>query len=143
MSLSDEGKIAIALEYFRLFDAGDPKLVELFHDDATFYFPKFGVGRGRLSVLEMVKASAGVLEWIRHDYANFVFIPSADRLAVEGTSAGKMARGAWKGGETPGGRFCNVFEFREERIARLYVYLDPDYLGEDEARFHWGRVRAW
>jgi hypothetical protein len=50
----------------------------------------------------------------------------------------------WKGGETPGGRFCNVFEFRGERIARVNVYLDPDYLGEDEARFRWGRKdRRW
>jgi hypothetical protein len=50
----------------------------------------------------------------------------------------------WSGGTTPGGRFCNVFEFREDRIARLHVYLNPDYLGEDESRFRWGRAgRYW
>jgi ketosteroid isomerase-like protein len=144
MSLSDEQKIAIAREYFRLSDLGDPKILELFHADATFYFPKFGVGRGKSSILDMVAGFAGVLEWIRHDQAKFVFIPSGDRLAVEGVSAGKMRSGSWKGGETVGGRFCNVFEFRGERIARLYVYLDPDYLGEDEPRFRWGREnRPW
>jgi|SRR5579859_3818814 len=144
MPLSDERKIAIASEYFQLADVGDPRVMDLFHEDATFYFPKFGVGRGRESILEMVKGFAGVLEWIRHDYASLVFIPSADRVAVEGVSAGQMTGGTWKGGETPGGRFCNVFEFRGERIARLHVYLDPDYLGEDEARFRWGREgRRW
>jgi ketosteroid isomerase-like protein len=143
MSLSDEQKVAIAREYFRLADAGDPRVLDLFQEDATFYFPKFGVGRGRLSIPEMVAGFAGVLEWIRHDYASLTFIPSGDRVAVEGVSAGKMAGGTWKGGETPGGRFCNVFEFRGERIARLHVYLDPDYLGEDEARFRWGRQRSW
>ena len=144
MSLSDEQKIAIAREYFRLVDVGDAKLMELFHEDATFYFPKFGVGRGRGSIFEMVAGFGGVLEWIRHDQAGLVFIPSGDRVAVEGVSTGKMVGGSWKGGETPGGRFCNVFEFRGDRIARLHVYLDPDYLGEDEARFRWGREgRRW
>ena len=144
MSLSDEQKIAIAKEYFRLSDAGDPRLLDLFHEDATFYFPKFGIGSGRGSILEMVKGFAGVLEWIRHDQANLVFMPSGDRIVVEGVSAGRMTGGAWKGGETPGGRFCNVFEFRDDRIARLHVYLDPDYLGEDEPRFRWGREgRSW
>ncbi len=54
-----------------------------------------------------------------------------------------MKGGQWKGGETPGGRFCNVFEFRDDRIARVHVYLDPDYLGEDEPRFRWGHDRRW
>lgn len=144
MSLADEEKIAIAREYFRLLDSGDPKLMDLFHEDATFYFPKFGVGLGRASILEMVKGFSGVLEWIRHDSASLVFIPSADRIAVEGVSAGRMTGGAWKGGETSGGRFCNVFEFRGDRIVRLHVYLDPDYLGEDAPRFRWGREnRRW
>lgn len=50
----------------------------------------------------------------------------------------------WAAGETPGGRFGNVFEFRDGLISRVYVYLDPDDLGEDEARFRWGReVRTW
>jgi ketosteroid isomerase-like protein len=144
MSLTDEQKIVIAREYFRLSDAGDPKLMELFHEDATLYFPKFGVGHGRASLLTVFEGFKGVLEWIRHDHASLVFTPSGDRIAVEGMSAGKMVGGAWKGGETPGGRFCNVFEFRGERIARLHVYLDPDYLGEDTARFRWSVLgRSW
>ena len=47
-------------------------------------------------------------------------------------------------GKTPGGRFCNVFEFRDNLIARVHVYLDPDYVSEDEPRFRWGREgRTW
>ena len=143
MSLSDEKKIAIVRDYFRFADTGDPKLMDLFHADATLYFPKFGVGHGRASILEMVKGFTGVLEWMRHDGASFVFTPSGDRIAVEGLSEGKMVGGTWKGGKSPGGRFCNVFEFRGDRIARLHVYLDPDYLGEDSTRFRWGRERNW
>jgi ketosteroid isomerase-like protein len=144
MSLSDDAKIALAKDYFRLADAGDPRVMDLFHEDATIYFPKFGVGRGRTSLFDVVKGFEGALEWIRHDQATFVFIPSGDRIAVEGVSAGRMRGVEWSGGITVGGRFCNVFELRSERIARLNIYLDPDYLGEDEARFRWGRAgRAW
>ena len=95
MSLSDQEKIAVAKDYFRLADAGDPRLMDLFHEDATF-------------------------------------------------STGRMSGTSWAGGVTPGGRFCNVFEFRDGRIARLHVYLVPDYVGEDEPRFRWGRTgREW
>jgi ketosteroid isomerase-like protein len=144
MPISDERKIAIVREYFQFADKGDPKVLELFHEDATFYFPKFGIGRGRTSILDAMKGFEGVMEWILHDYDSLVFIPNGDRIAVEGTSEGRMVRGAWKAAQTPGGRFCNVFEFRGDRIARLHVYLDPDYLGEDDARFYWGRgKRGW
>ncbi|PYU50807.1 MAG: hypothetical protein DMG53_02535 [Acidobacteria bacterium] len=44
---------------------------------------------------------------------------------------------------TPGGRFCNVFKFRDGRIMSLHIYLDPDYTGEDEARFRWRKNRKW
>ncbi len=144
MSISDEEKIALARYYFKLSDAGDPRLMELFHEDATFYFPKFGVGRGRTSILEMVGGFKGILELLRHDQATMVFTASGDRVAVEGVSTGRMNGVTWLGGATPGGRFCNVFEFRDNRIARLHVYLDPDYLGEDDSRFRWGRTdRQW
>jgi hypothetical protein len=51
-----------------------------------------------------------------------------------------MSGKSWAGGKTPGGRFCNVFKFRDGRISSLHIYLDPDYTGEDEARFRWVRT---
>jgi len=108
--------------------------------DAEIYFPKFGFGFGRNSFLEMVKGFEGVLEYIQHDYDRLNFIPSADYLVVEGISQGRMSSKAWAGGRTPGGRFCNIFKFRDGRITSLHIYLDPDYTGEDEARFRWRRT---
>jgi ketosteroid isomerase-like protein len=124
-------------------DQGRPDILELFQEDAEVYFPKFGFGFGRNSFLEMVKGFEGVLEFIQHDYDRLTFIPSADYLIVEGTSHGRMSGKPWAGGKTPGGRFCNVFKFRDGRISSLHIYLDPDYTGEDEARFRWGRNRQW
>jgi hypothetical protein len=45
------------------------------------------------------------------------------------------------GPATSNERFCNVFKFRDDRISSLHIYLDPDYTGEDEARFRWGKNR--
>ena len=142
-ALSDQDKIKLAQEYFTRADQGRPDVLDLFHEDAEIYFPKFGLGSGRQSLFEMVTGFAGVLEFIQHDYDHFTFLPSGDYLVVEGTSRGVMAGKSWEGGKTPGGRFCNVFKFRDSRIASLHIYLDPDYVGEDEGRFRWGRNRRW
>ncbi len=143
MNSNDQEKIKVAREYFMRADEGRPDLLELFHQDAEIYFPKFGFGFGRESLLELIKGFEGTLEYIRHDYDNLIFIPSGDYLIVEGTSAGKMSGQSWEGGTTPGGRFCNIFKFRDGRISSLHIYLDPDYTGEDEPRFRWGRTRQW
>ena len=143
MVLSDEQKIEIVREYFVRADQGRPDVIELFSADVEIYFPKFGFGSGRQSFLELVKGVDGILEQIQHDCDGFNFIPSGDYLVVEGTSHGKMAGKVWAGGKTPGGRFCNVFKFRDGRIASLHIYLDPDYTGEDDLRFRWGKNRPW
>ena len=145
MSFSDQDKIKVAREYFIRADQGRADVLELFHEDAEFYFPKFGFGFGRESFFEIVKGFEGYLENIQHDYDNMIFIPSDNYLVVEGTSQGKMKMSGkfWIGGETPGGRFCNVFKFRDRLISSLHIYLDPDYTSEDEPRFRWGKHRTW
>jgi len=138
MLANDQEKIKIAREYLIRADQGRPDVLDLFHEDAEIYFPKFGFGFGRNSFLAMVKGFEGVLEYIQHDYDRLNFILSADYLIVEGTSQGRMSGKSWTGGETPGGRFCNVFKFRDGRISSLHIYLDPDYTGEDEGTVSMG-----
>jgi hypothetical protein len=141
--MNDQEKIAIAREYFTRADQGRPDVLDLFTEDAEIYFPKFGFGSGRQSLFEMVKGFEGTLESIQHDYDKLVFIPSENHVVVEGTSHGKMSGKSWAGGKTPGGRFCNVFKFRDRQIVSLHIYLDPDYISEDEPRFRWGKDRTW
>jgi len=90
--MNDQEKIAMAREYFIRADQGRPDLLELFHEDAEIYFPKFGRGFGRESFFEMVKGFEGSLEYIRHDYDTLNFMPSGDFVAVEGTSKGRTVR---------------------------------------------------
>ena len=143
MSTSAQEMISIAREYFIRADQGRPDILDLFHEDAEIYFPKFGFGEGRQSFLELVKGFQGSLESIQHDYDRLTFLPSGDHLVVEGSSRGKMSGKTWAGGKTPGGRFCNVFKFQDGRIVSLHIYLDPDYTGDDETGFRWGKNRRW
>jgi ketosteroid isomerase-like protein len=133
-SSSDQDKISVVRRYFRLADQGRPEVLELFHEDPELYFPKFGFASGRQSLFDIVKGFEGVLEYLQHDYDTMNIIPAGENVVVEGTSHGKMLGKAWSGGTTPGGRFCNVFRFRDERIASLHIYLDPDSWGTAASR---------
>jgi SnoaL-like domain len=137
--------VSIAKEYFVRLDAGSPTLLDLFTEDAQIFFPKFGIGRGRAAILEAMSGLGGRLQSIAHASDSFVYIASGNLLAVEGTTRGVLKNGVrWAAGETPGGRFCNVFEFRGNLICRVHIYLDPDYGGEDAERFLWGHDnRTW
>jgi hypothetical protein len=47
--------------------------------------------------------------------------------------------GPWSiaGPEWSAGRWCDVFEVRDWKIQRCFIYLDPDYAGHDTARYPW------
>ena len=71
----------------------------------------------------------GTIESIRHDYANFNWVFSgSDVLTVEGTSYDEHRDGSWRVGvpEWEAGRWCDVFEIRDFRIQRCFIYLDSD-----------------
>jgi hypothetical protein len=137
--------VSIAREYFRRLDVRSPTILDLFTEDAQLYFPKFGVGRGRAAILDAMSGIGTRVESSEHNSDTFTFIPFGNLVAVEGTTRGVLKNGKrWAAGETPGGRFCNVFEFRGELISRVHIYMDPDYGGEDADRFLWGRSgRTW
>jgi hypothetical protein len=69
---------------------------------------------------------------------NWVF-SGGDVIAVEGTSHGEHRDGPWRAGlpEHGAGRFCDVFEIRDWKIQRCFIYLDPDYAGQDTDRYPW------
>jgi ketosteroid isomerase-like protein len=135
----------ISKQYFRKLDIGDPSLFDLFADDAEFYFPKYGRGVGKGALGEIAAQLGNLYEQVEHDVDSYLFIAAGERVAVEGTTKGILKTGErWAAGETPAGRFCNVFEIRGGLIRRLHVYLDPDYAGAHEAGFLWGREgRQW
>jgi hypothetical protein len=58
----DQNRIKVIQDYFKLSDQGRQEILDLFHEDAEIYFPKFGVGLGRQSLIEMWKGFDGSLE---------------------------------------------------------------------------------
>jgi ketosteroid isomerase-like protein len=133
----------VVSQYFLRLDAGRDDLLALFSEDCQFYFPKFGVKTGRSAVTEFLQGILTTVASAVHHIDPGRYIVSGDHVVVEGLTTGAMKNGeAWQGGRTPGGRFCNVFEVRDGLIRRLFIYLDPDYVGADAGRFLWGRDRS-
>jgi hypothetical protein len=139
-TVSDEQRKAIALEYLRRLDRGEP-FFDLFDDHAEVYFPKWGVAVGRGEFEKLFVSLAGVVSRIKHDFAYFNVVQQGDLVVVEGTSSGTATSGVeWRAGVTHAGRWCDVFEIRDFKIQRCYVYLDPDYAGADTERYPWLRA---
>jgi SnoaL-like domain len=142
--------LPIVMRYFELADS-DPlgaEMFALFDDDLEFYFPKFGISRGKEGFREFAQAMGGVFARAAHHPDEFRFVVSGPSVVVEGTTEGEtLDGGSWHGGQTPGGRFCSVFELDPERglIRRMYIYLDPDYASRNSGDFHWPRDsgRGW
>lgn len=127
----------IVRAYFRLADSRDPGVRDLFADDVEFYFPRFGVTRGRDRLADFSSGYRRVVQQISHPQSELRPLVLGQTVVVEGTTVGQTATGTWRGGETPGGRFCSVFEVADERITRMYVYLDPDFASEHDLGFGW------
>src|ERR1700691_2080461 len=144
-TMTDEQRKSVALEYLKAFDnegvtSSGASILDLFADDAQLYFPKWGLANGKDEIGRMFGDVGGTLRSIPHHYAQFNWIFSvAAVLAVEGTSHGEHADGPWRAGvpEWAAGRWCDVFEIRDWKIQRCFIYLDPDYAAKDTARYPW------
>ena len=135
----------VAIEYLKAFDKGGTtstggSILDLFADDAQVYFPKWGLASGKDDIGRLFGDVGGTLRSIVHHFSEFNWIFSgSDLLACEGTSHGEHADGPWRAGdpESGAGRWCDVFEIRDWKIQRVFIYLDPDYAGRDTARYPW------
>ena len=135
---AEEALIETAKEYFRRADAGRADLVDLCTDDVELYFPKFGVATGKAAFFELATGLFSRLRQLSHDHDSLLCIADGDHVVIEGTSRGTTHNGlSWAGGKTPAGRFCNVFHFREGKIDKVRIHIDPDYGAEDRDRFLW------
>jgi hypothetical protein len=83
-SPTDQNRLKVVQDYFRLADQGSREILELFHEDAEIYFPKFGFGFGRQSFFELTKGFEGALEFVRHDYDTLKIIPAGDYVFCGG-----------------------------------------------------------
>jgi hypothetical protein len=144
MTDAEAANLESARQYYIRGDAGRADTLDLFTDDVQIFFPKFGITHGKAGFGELAAGLLGSVSTFAHDLSTFTWTVAQDTVVVEGTTYGTGGDGRqWRGGETPGGRFCSVFIFRDGLIARMHIYLDPDYTSQDTERFLWGRDRAW
>ena len=144
-TMTDEQRKSVVIEYLKAFDNGGTtstggSILDLFADDAQVYFPKWGVAEGKEQIGQMFGDIGGTLKSIVHHYPTFNWIFSgSDYVVCEGTSHGEHNSGQWRAGvpEWGAGRWCDVFEIRDWKICRVFIYLDPDYGGKDTDRYPW------
>jgi hypothetical protein len=144
-TMTDEQRKSVIIEYLKAFDnAGvtpsGGSILDLFDENAEVYFPKWGIARGKAEIGRCFGDVGATLKSIRHDYAHFNFIFSgSDVVVCEGTSVGEHKDGPWRAGapDWAAGNWCDVFEIRDWKIQRCFIYLDPDYAGKDTARYPW------
>lgn len=143
--MTDEQRKSVALEYLSSFDRGGVtsdggSILDLFDDRATVMFPKWGIANGKEEIARWVTEVGGTIQQIVHHTWEFTYIMTGtDTFAIEGTSHGVHTGGPWSAGEPEwsAGRWCDVFEVRDFKIQRCFIYLDPDYAGLDTARYPW------
>ena len=135
MSDLSKARIETIRHYFREVDAKSPALLDLFTEDVEFFFPKFGVARGKSALGRFAERIAKEAAKLTHDIDGLVFTVDGDRIAVEGQEWGVTEDGrTWPDGEISQGRFANVFEFDGPLIKRAFIYVDPDFTNEDRRR---------
>ena len=109
-------------------------------------FPAFrGIAHGKEQIGQMFGDVGATLKRIAHDYSHFNWVFSgSDVVVCEGTSHGEHKDGPWRADvpEWAAGRWCDVFEIRDFKINRCFIYLDPDYAGKDTARYPWLKEKA-
>lgn len=136
-TMTDEQRKTIALEYLKRLDRGGD-VFDLFDEHAEVYFPKWGVAVGKDRIRELFTDLIALFDYISHDYTYANVIQQGDKVVIESTTHGRTRAGVeWRAGVTHAGRWCDVFEIRDFRIQRLYIYLDPDYEGADTQRYPW------
>lgn len=136
---NDEERKAVAVSYLKSLDNGGVSpdtgigLFDHFAEDCEVFFPKWGVAKGKEELTQLFSDVGGTLKSIKHDYDDFKwYMTGTEKFSVEGTSSGEHRDGPWAVG-----RFSDCFEVSNGKIDRLFIYLDPDYAGNDTERYGW------
>ena len=142
--MTDEDRKALVVQYLKAFDRAGVTEDGAASSTCSPTTPRStspsGGGQGQEQIGQMFGDVGGTLKAIEHHYDEFNWVfTGGDVLAVEGTSHGEHQDGPWRAGdpEHGAGRWCDVFEIRDGKIQRCFIYLDPDYAGQDTERYPW------
>ncbi|MFI5841182.1 nuclear transport factor 2 family protein [Catenuloplanes sp. NPDC051500] len=130
----------IAVDYFRMVDAGNPAVVDLFTEDARMFYPKFGIASGKAQIGAFAQGLGRGIASLEHEIDGFTVLSSGNYVIVEGAEKGTTTSGVnFPDGVSSFGLFCNVFEFQGELVKRLHIYVDPDFANTHTEGVAWGK----
>ncbi|MFF1542191.1 nuclear transport factor 2 family protein [Streptomyces sp. NPDC058291] len=141
-AISDIQKLReeIAVNYFRMVDAGDPAVIDVFTEDAQMFYPKFGIARGKAQIGAFAQGLGREITSLEHEIESFTVLTSGSYVIVEGAERGTTMSGVdFPDGVSSFGLFCNVFEFEDELIKRIHIYVDPDFANTHAEGVAWGK----
>ena len=128
-----EQKKRLIEKYFRYVDEGDIRIFDLYTEDVEILFPKFGQHRGIQAMKEFGIRMSKILNWLKHDIDHLIFIDAGNKIVVEGKEWGEMSDGTqFPDYKVSEGRFCNIFEFKNNLISSVKIYVDPDFISADK-----------
>ncbi|KUN25471.1 hypothetical protein AQJ23_16450 [Streptomyces antibioticus] len=129
-----------AVNYFRMVDAGNPAVIDLFTDDARMFYPKLGIARGKAQIAAFAQGLGREIASLTHEIEGFTVLTSGNHVIVEGMERGTTTSGVdFPDGISSFGLFCNVFEFEGELIKRVHIYVDPDFNNTHADGVAWGK----
>ncbi|MCX5181196.1 nuclear transport factor 2 family protein [Streptomyces sp. NBC_00268] len=130
----------IVIDYFHMADAGNPAVIDLFTDDAQMFYPKFGIANGKAQIGAFAQGLGRGIASLQHEFDRFTVLSSGNYVTVEGAERGTTASGIeFPDGVSSFGLFCNVFEFEDELIKRVHIYVDPDFANTHAEGVAWGK----
>ncbi|WP_328891669.1 MULTISPECIES: nuclear transport factor 2 family protein [unclassified Streptomyces] len=130
----------IVINYFRMVDAGNPAVIDIFTDDAQMFYPKFGFAVGKAQIGAFAQGLGRGIASLEHEIDGFTVLSSGNYVIVEGAENGTTTSGVdFPDGVSSFGLFCNVFEFEGELIKRTHIYVDPDFANTHAEGVAWGK----
>jgi ketosteroid isomerase-like protein len=136
-NVTDSPHVAAVKAFFEFGDGKNTSdIKDLFAQDIQVFFPKYGVKKGIPALMAMGASRYAMFPIMQHHIDDFKYIEQGNTVVVEGTTEGETAKGRkWNGKDRVCGLFVSVFEFRDDQITRMHVYLDPDLGMEDCGRY--------
>lgn len=127
----------LATAFLRAFDEG-ADVFALVTDDVQVFFPKWGIAKGKAGLADLYRDLAPYLDSICHHPETFRYLMNGNEVCISGVSSGTLKDGrTWGPDGACGGQFCTWFTFEGTLASRIWIYIDPDYVGGTDTYYPW------
>lgn len=131
-----EQQLRVAKSYYEKINSGNfdnDQYYDLFTEDVKLFYPKFGFIEGKAGIKQFGEQVRNLFKSLTFELDKFNFIVTDNTVVVEGVEKGEVYTGlTFPDNKVSYGKFCTVFEFEDNRIKRMYCYVDPDHAAEDK-----------